>query len=347
MTHLTWSETLNKRVRAGDWQDQSISTVEKIDDAITTGRWEVAAELVDYFMEEAKVCHLIYAVWFPGFVNWLGEKGITAQERQEELDRLGRLLAFPDGGGFEPAARWEALGARAGVLGNRLRALDLTPEEARSQLDELREGWRQLHDRWVDMISGVLAFVARRFGESALEDCYRYVLEPYIQERYMPFDLHDKEYEHTIFRNLYLSLEAMRAHLCGPGRRGDIGFSEHEDRWELEFDPCGSGGRSSRGDPDEGTGSRVEPPYQFGVTQEKHDWAWNEQGVCYYCAHCCFALELLPAERWGHPVRVVDSPLYPRETTSDRPKKCRWTVYKSLAAIPAEAYERIGRRKPT
>jgi hypothetical protein len=43
-------------------------------------------------------------------------------------------------------------------------------------------------------------------------------------------------------------------------------------------------------------------------------------------------------------VRVVDSPLY--EAHADVPKKCTWTVYKTTAAIPAEAYRRIGLEKP-
>lgn len=79
------------------------------------------------------------------------------------------------------------------------------------------------------------------------------------------------------------------------------------------------------------------------MTKEEHDWAWNEKGVCYYCAHCCFALELLPAERWGHPVRVVDPPLYPGDP--DEPPKCTWTIYKTVEAIPEEAYARIGKTK--
>ena len=211
----------------------------------------------------------------------------------------------------------------------------------------MREGWRVLHDRYVDLISGLLAYIARRFGEAALEPCYRHVLEPYIEERYMPFDLRERDYEQTLFRNLYTTFEAMRAHLCGPGRRGDLELEEDDDKWVVRFDPCGSGGRSSRGDPVEGTPPRPQPPYEFGVTTELHDWAWNEKGVCHYCAHCCFALELLPAERWGHPVRVVDSPLYPDETAGTEPKQCTWTIYKRLDAIPEEAYRRIGRTKPT
>jgi hypothetical protein len=115
----------------------------------------------------------------------------------------------------------------------------------------------------------------------------------------------------------------------------------------VRFDPCGSGGRSMRGDPIEGTGSRVLEPYEFGVTQGKHDWAWNQEGICYYCAHCCLTLEKLPAERWGHPVRVVDPPVWggSAEAQSTQ-RKCTWTVYKSLEAIPEEAYRRIGHEKP-
>ncbi len=175
------------------------------------------------------------------------------------------------------------------------------------------------------------------------------MLEPYLQERYKVFDVRERPYEESVFRNAYLTFEAMRGHLCGDGRLGNLGVDEDDDRIVVSFDPCGSGGRQQRGDPIEATPSRVEEPYRFGVTRDAHDWAWNERGVCYYCAHCCFALELWPAEQWGHPVRVVDSPLYPEETAGADgagPKQCTWTIYKRLDAIPPEAYARIGRRKP-
>lgn len=339
---LTWSDELGKRVRAGtDWADQAVSTVTKIEEAAAAGRCEEAAQLVDYFLEEAQVCYGIYDVWLRGFTEWLSQAGVTDEEADVELGRLRRLLAFPDGRPFDPERAWEELGSLAGGLSSRLRHGSDT-----EGLDVVRERWRQIHDRWVDLISGILSYVARRFGEAALEPCYRHVLEPYIQERYMPFDLREHPYEETLYRNLYNSFEAMRGHLCGPDRRGDIDLVEDDDKWVLRFDPCGSGGRSNRGDPIEGTPPRPEPPYGFGVTMTEHDWAWNERGVCHYCAHCCFALELLPAERWGHPVRTVDSPLYPDETSGEQPKKCTWTVYKRLDAIPDEAYRRIGRSKP-
>lgn len=346
-TRLTWSEELGKRVRTGPWEDQVVSTVTKIVEAAQEGRGEEAAQLLDYFMEEAKVVVNIYRTWFPRFREWLEDQGLAADDIDGEIGRLTALLALPDGRRFDPDALWDQLGACSGRLAGSLRVGATSLAAALTELDAVREDWRRLHDRWADLLSGVLTVVARRFGEDALEPCYRHVLEPYVDERYMVYDLRLQEYADTVYRNLYTTAEAMRAHLCGDGRRGDIELEEHDDRWEFRFDPCGSGGRVVRGDDVEQTGPRPEPPYEFGTTQAPHDWAWNEQGVCYYCAHCCFALERLPAERWGHPVRVVDPPLYRGPGQPAEPLRCQWTVYKTVEAIPAGAYERIGLTKPS
>lgn len=345
-TTLTWSETLRKRVRTGDWQDQKISTTQKIHESIDQGEWELAAQLIDYWMEEAKVVYVIYQVWDEGFVSYLRAKGVPDHEIDAEVSRVRALLAFPDGGPFETVSHWEALGAQAGLLANRLRTYETSASDAHAAMDELQEGWRQLHDRGADFQAAMLTFIARRFGEATIEEAFAAVLEPYLQERYRPFDVRERPYAETLERNLYLSVEAMRGHLVGPTRNGDMDVDEYEDRVVISFDPCGSGGRQQRGDVIEGTPSRAEPPYDFGVTQQEHDWAWNEKGVCYYCSHCCFALEYWPARNWGHPLRVVDSPLYPDETRGPSPKKCTWTIYKSLDAIPPEAYERLGMTKP-
>jgi hypothetical protein len=349
MVQLTWSDALGKRVRTGDWDEQAVPTITLIEEAIREGDHEKAAQLIDYFMEEAKLCYQIYDEWLTGLREWLLANGIGDEELERELASLRTLLALPDGSRFVPQPLWSHLATYAGRLANGLRlqsASGASRAEAIAGVDGIREDWRRLHDRWVDLLSGLFTLVAKRFGEERLEHAYRHLLEPYIQRRYMPFDLRENRYEDTVYRNLYTAFEAMRAHLVGPARRGDVELAEHDDRWVLSFDPCGSGGRTQRGDPLEETGPRPEPPYNFGVTRREYNWAWNEKGVCYYCAHCCFALERMPAERWGHPVRVVDSPLYPQETAGETPKKCTWTIYKSVEAIPEEAYRRIGMTKP-
>ena len=193
------------------------------------------------------------------------DKGLSRGAWDEEVARLRTLLAFPDGGLFQPSPRWEQLGAHAGSLGNRVRGTEIAGEDAIREFDLLREEGGHLHDRWVDFYGGVLTFLARSYGEASLEDAYRSMVEEFIQERYMPFDLRVQDYEATLFRNLYITFEGMRSHLSWPARRGDIELKEHDDRWEIRFDPCGSGGRTLRGDVVEGIGSRVEPPYSFGL----------------------------------------------------------------------------------
>ena len=114
MTHLTWSDEIGKRIRSGPWAEQAVSTVVKIEEALAdagdtfglkAGRRETAAQLVDYFMEEAKVVYVIYRVWTEGFLDWLRGRGVAQADLDAELERLSRLMAFPDGTPLEPAVR--------------------------------------------------------------------------------------------------------------------------------------------------------------------------------------------------------------------------------------------------
>ena len=355
-THLTWSDAVGKRVRSGDWADQAISTAVKIEEELRAGgndlglaggRRENAAQLVDYYMEEAKVVYVVYRVWTTGFQEWLLEQGVTSTELDAELERLARLLAFPDGTPLEREPRWEALGQRAGRLAHGIRGYDLSIEDAIEELHGVEEDWRQLHDRMADLMAGILAFVVGRFGEARLEDCYRAIMEPYLQERYMPFDVRVKLHTSPRLTATCTSASKRCALTSSDGTVGATSSSRSTTiASSSRFDPCGSGGRIMRGDEKEGTGPRVLAPYEFGVIEEPRDWTWNETGVCHYCAHCNLALSTIPAERWGHPVRTVDPPLWRGEGAPETVRKCQWTVWKSLEAIPEREYERIGRTKP-
>ena len=101
------------------------------DFGLKAGRREVAAQLVDSFMEEAKVVYVIYKVWTAGFLDWLAGQGVSEAERQAELDRLTALLAYPDGSPLEPVS---ALG-RAGRPGrpHRQRHPQLRPDHRRGR----------------------------------------------------------------------------------------------------------------------------------------------------------------------------------------------------------------------
>jgi hypothetical protein len=104
------------------------------------------------------------------------------------------------------------------------------------------------------------------------------------------------------------------------------------DRRELLRGRPGGGGRMRRD-------GRTEEPYRFGVTERAHDWSWNREGVCLYCAHCAVVNEILPIESLGAPMRVTEHP-------EDAREPCRWTIYKSPELVPDWAYERVGKQRP-
>jgi hypothetical protein len=114
---------------------------------------------------------------------------------------------------------------------------------------------------------------------------------------------------------------------------------EEGDRWGFRFAPCGSGGRTLS-DYEAPDGPRPGPPFEFSVTTQQHDWAWNKTGVCSYCVHCCLLNELVPIDRLGYPTRTVDPPVWPDDRAEPR---CTWWVYKDPSLVPDDVYARVGR----
>lgn len=190
-----------------------------------------------------------------------------------------------------------------------------------------------LHDLFCDWLWDLLTQIANRFGEEALGDILRTSQGSWMLRRSWKGFL-----GMTVEERLAVTAEIMRSHHGGPEQDGRLTIIEDEDRYSLIMDPCGSGGRMRRGDPVDGTPSRLGPPYNFGVTREAHDWSWGRTGVPYYCTHCAVN-EILPMEWGGHPLWVT-------EFNPDASKPCAWHFYKTAEAIPEEVYRRVGRTKP-
>ena len=184
----------------------------------------------------------------------------------------------------------------------------------------MKETWRQCHDRDVDHTYALMSLVKEQLGEAAIRDMYDRVLLPLFVWRYEKFDIDKYPWDESLEILMLVACEAMRGHLVGPERTGDMELIELEDRYILRFDPCGSGQRTIRGDWIEGTPPRMEPPYDWTVTEEPHTWNHGTPGVCLYCTHCIILMEEMPMDRFGYPVRVVDPPRLPRhEQGSERP----------------------------
>ena len=96
-TTIAFYDALGRRIRMGSWQDQKISTYRKIHEAIDDERWDEAAELANYFVDEASVCFGIYRQWIPDLNAFLTENGVSKAELAAVTARIVAKLALPDG----------------------------------------------------------------------------------------------------------------------------------------------------------------------------------------------------------------------------------------------------------
>lgn len=344
-TTIEFSEVLGRRVRLGSWDDQKISTYRKIAESIDAGDWEMAADLADYFTDEANVCFSLYRQWVNDLRGFLRDSGASDEEVVAIDADVQSKLTCPDGREWNAHRHWDQYRAEQRQLLASIYRQE--PEQARDRLAAMKETWRQTHDRDVDHTYGLMSAIQERHGAQGIADMYQRVLVPLFSWRYNKFDIDQHPWDEGLETLMLVACEAMRGHLVGPERTGDFELIEAEDRFILRFDPCGSGQRIVRGDWIEDTPSRVEPPYNWDVAKEEASWNHFTKGVCLYCAHCIVLMEELPIDRFGYPVRVIDPPVYP-DTDRDPEvrQRCQWQMFKDPTNVPEEYYVRVGRTKP-
>jgi hypothetical protein len=338
---LGYSDELGRRVRAGGWSEQAASTWAKALTAVDGGRFDEAAELADFFADEARIINGLLDGLVAQLREFLTDRGVDEVELGTVDERVRALLAMPDGTPLEEGRQFARFlrDVRTFIVA----CGKEDPERCRDLGTRFKESWRQVHDRRVDHVCGLINEILQRFGEEAVGEFHRLAMEPLFAGRYARFDIQSYDWPKALDMLMYLTFEAMRAHLTGPDRSGTMEVIEEEDRWLVRFDPCGTGGRTLRSDEVEGTGPRTGHPYNWPVLQEEHDFAWNTKGVCAYCAHCCVVMEQLPIDKFGYPLRVVEPPTWP----NDASQPCTWIMYKDATAVPERYYERVGRTKPT
>lgn len=344
-SQIAFMDALGRRVRLGSWEDQKVSTYRKITEAITEQRWSDAAELGNYFVDEAMVCFSIYRQWTTDLRGFLSDKGVSADDLRAAEDQILSLLDLPDGSPFDARRQWDRFLTAVEVFVRHCHREQAT--QALQALDVMKETWRQCHDRDVDHTYGLMSQVKERFGEDAIGEMYQRVLLPLFAWRYDKFDVDKHPWDEGLEVLMLVACEAMRGHLVGPERTGDFELIETDDRFILRFDPCGSGQRTVRGDWVEGSPPRMEAPYNWAVSDEPRSWNHFQPGVCLYCCHCITLMEEMPMDRFGYPVRVIDPPRYPdTDRAPDARQRCQWQMFKDPTAVPEEYYARVGRTKP-
>jgi hypothetical protein len=341
---LAHDSVLKRTTRNESPQDLRVSTYRRVQEAILATRHGLACDYIDYFHDEALVCRRLYDQWLADARKYFLHKGLGEQAFDGAHERVLRVIAPVGRPPWDRIAGWQ----RYLDLKDRLTAdLNADPPSAVSllnALEQMKEAWRIAHDMDVDTLLGLLDVVIDELGEAAIGEMWeQFLVRDWFDKRYARFDVSRADWKDSFRLLLFLSFEAMHGHLCGPKREGDVEYQEFEDRVQLEFDPCGSGGRAYRGEPLDGTGSRMQPPYGFKPLQNAYDFTWNKRGICTYCVHCCVLTEVMPAKAFGYPVRVIDPPSYPHAANA----KCRYTIYKDPRAIPEHVYRRIGMTKPS
>ena len=337
---VAYDADLGHAAPTGPIAAQGASSYRRAAQALAAGRYQDAADLGRYTVEEAREGHELYAVWRAQIRRYMLREGVSREAVAAEEARLAGLLRLDDGTPFDAARGWaeynrliDAFAYSCGA-GDRVRAA--------ACLEAARLSWRATHDRACDWVYGLLDAVVRHLGEDRIGPLWDELMAP-MYETYERYDPAHTPWPASIRRLVLVAAQSLRGHLSGPGRMGDIEITEEPERWVLRFDPCGSGGRSYRDDAGEGHTPRMAPPYGFAVTQEEHDWAWNKKGVCVYCVHCCQLNQRMPIARFGFPTRVVEPPTWPDARTGG---KCVWSIYKDPSAVPEEAYREVGFEKP-
>ena len=318
-SQLRHSERLGRTIRTGDPASLGVPTDELAVEALAAGDGALARDYLEYYLDEACRVRALFSVWLAELLEFghAEQPGFDA-----EVERLTALIGTPPPVLEDAAAvaHDEAQAARA-ALARGARA------ELEAALRELREAAMAVHDAQADWAWGLLSSLRDGLGEERMDEVFRVTQGRWVSERYAALG------EMTPQESLELTIEGMRGHFTGPGRRGRIDVVDEGDRFVLSFDPCGTGGRMRRD-------RRTEEPFRFAVTQQAHDWSWNRKGVCLYCAHCAVVNEILPIESLGTPMRVTDHP----ENDGD---PCRWTIYKAPELVPDWVYERVGRPRPS
>jgi hypothetical protein len=330
---------LDQPVRSDDLHSQGTSTYRLAAQAVQEGRFTEAAELGRFLVDESREGREMYPVFMERAREFLLREGISPEMLAEEEERILALLRLPDGLPFDADQGWADFDRAIEAFVLSCEADD--EPDALEHLEQARLLGRRTHDRACDRVYGLVDVCSRHLGEDRVVDVWDHMMADVYPTRDR-YATDKRPWSESVPALVLDAVTSLRGHWSGPDRLGDVEIDEQTDRWVLRFDPCGSGGRTTRADRQEGTPARTEPPYGFGVTTEPHDWAWNERGVCLYCVHCCQLQERIPIERLGHPVRVVDPPLWPAAGDA----KCTWTIYKDVRSVPDAAYRRVGARKP-
>ena len=197
------------------------------------------------------------------------------------------------------------------------------PEAAKALIDRAVTQWAGLKDYSINWITSLLTFVADELGEDAVERALRKTGDEFVRPRRATGQAWDTLPAAARAKVIARSMLA---------NMGEVEVSEDDEKIVLAF-RCGSGGSLI-------DGGRYEGDHPYWTLRERGGRTFERDELPVYCAHCSVNNEIQPVE-WGDAPTTVE---FPPETKGE---PCVHHIYKDVADVPASAYERIGKQKPS
>jgi hypothetical protein len=200
--------------------------------------------------------------------------------------------------------------------------VDGRSDDAVALIDRAVEQWSGLKDYSINWITSLLTFIGEEMGEEAVDRAIRKTGEEFVRPR---------RDTGTPWESLPASARAKVIARAMLGNMGEVDVEEDDEKIVLSF-KCGSGGMLI----DSG---KYEGEHAYMTLRERDGRTFNRDELWVYCAHCSINNEIQPVEWGGTPTSIE----YPPEKPGER---CVHHLYKNVADVPAEAYERIGKSPP-
>ena len=155
-------------------------------------------------------------------------------------------------------------------------------EEILREVNALYEDSLKIHDRLVGYVNLLLGFIAREMGEGRVRDAWRYVIERVHKKGLV--SLKGKPFQEVVD-------VLFEEHLV---HGSDLSLEEEEGKTTIVLHCCGSGGRLRKGN----------PPGSEEKIREPRSWAFDREGISYYCTHCSIVTQDSPDWDAGFTIRV-------------------------------------------
>jgi hypothetical protein len=136
-------------------------------------------------------------------------------------------------------------------------------EEAIRYVEELYKESQPLHDRYVEWIQFLVAFIAEKLGEDKVEEAFRGIVTEIYKDRWV--STWKERNAEDIARDF---CRISKTHFS------DFYIEEDDEKFIITVPFCGSGGKIQK-----------EGKARGRRTKKAYPWSFGKSGVSYYCCH--------------------------------------------------------------